>query len=132
MQDTPSLLCTKMHSPVTKKERPSTSHQVSPLSNIDGSEELREDNHRLRLHLKRYKALLEEKAEKLMQKREALMSCQSTNLKYLQEHSEAMKFKIEQQELLEEGKRTIKQYQEQIETYEQEKVNFQRQLTSSA
>ena len=123
-----SLLCTKMPSPVTRKERPSTSHQVSPLSSTDGSEELREDNHRLRLQLKRYKALLEEKAEKLVHKGEALMSCQSTNLKYLQELSEAMKFKIEQQGLLEEGKRTIKQYREQIENYEQEKVTFQSQL----
>ena len=123
-----SLLCAKMPSPVTQKDRPSTSHHVSPLSSPEGSEELQEDNHQLRLQLRRYKALLEEKAEQLIQKREALMGCQSTNLKYLQELSEAMKFKIEQQELLEEGKRTIRQYREQVETYEQEKVTFQRQL----
>lgn len=65
----------------------------------------------------------------MVQKREALMSCQSTNLRYLQELSEAMKFKIEQQEVLEDGKRTIRQYREQLEAYEQEKFTLQRQLT---
>lgn len=124
-----SFLCSKMPSPVTKKDRPSVSQHISPLSSPGGSEELREDNHQLRLQLRRYKALLEEKSEQLLQKREALMGCQSTNLKYLQELSEAMKSKIEQQEILEESKKAIRQYQEQAEAHEQEKATFQRQLT---
>lgn len=44
-----SLLCSKMPSLVKKKEQPSTSQHVSPLSSPGGSEELLEDNQRLRL-----------------------------------------------------------------------------------
>jgi DNA repair exonuclease SbcCD ATPase subunit len=102
------------------------------LSNTNRSEELREDNRQLILQLKIYKTLLEEKAKLFIQKRKALMSCQSINLKYLQKRLAAMKFKIEQQELPKEGMRIIRQYREQIEIYEQKKVTLQRQLTNYA
>ena len=124
-----TVFCYKMPSPTPKKDLAGPSQSHSPLSSPE-ADEMRQDNHKLKLQLKRYKTLLDEKSEQLLQKTEALMSCQSTNLKYLQELTDAMKFKIEQQESAEESKKTIKQYQEQLEAHKREKVTLQRKLNS--
>lgn len=50
--------------------------------------------------------MLEEKSTQLLQKSKALINYQSTNLMYLQELVGAMKFKIKQQDYLEDSKNT--------------------------
>ena len=98
--------CYKMPSLVTKKDQPSTFEHLNQLSSPCGWDKLLEDNHKLRLQVTKYKAMLEEKSTQLLQKSKALINYQSTNLMYLQELVGAMKFKIKQQDYLEDSKNT--------------------------
>lgn len=68
--------------PAIGNDQPSLSHILSPLSSPGGSEELAEENRMHKLQLNKYKDLLQDKSEQLIEKGETLISCQSTNVKH--------------------------------------------------
>jgi len=81
---------------------------VSPPPSSPGdSEELMEDNQRLRIQLQQCRDVLREKIEQLWTKSELLITCQYENVKHLQALAEAMREKVEHQRRLEDSNKTI-------------------------
>lgn len=75
----------------------------------------------------KYKDLLWDKSEQLIEKSEALISCQSTNVKHLLKLAQAMKEKMDQHVLFEENKKIMNYYHEQLIVKEKERLNMQEQ-----
>jgi hypothetical protein len=108
---------------------PSTSRVFSPPpSSPEDSEELMEDNQRLRVHLQQCRDELKEKTEQLWTKSELLITCQAENVKHLQAMAEAMREKMEYQRRLEDNNKTIASNQEQMAAQEREIIALQSRL----
>jgi hypothetical protein len=102
------FFCRDVLAPRVRREAPSTSQAVSPPPSSPGdSEELMEDNQRLRIQLQQCRDVLREKIEQLWTKSELLITCQYENVKHLQALAEAMREKVEHQRRLEDSNKTI-------------------------
>lgn len=124
-----SIFCQELPRPLSGNNQPFASHFSSPLSSPGGFDELTEENRRLRIQLKRYKDLLQDKSDQLLEKNESLISLQTHNAKHLWELAQATKEKMEQHVALEENKRSLDSYREQLGVKE-EKMALQGQLNS--
>lgn len=105
---------------------PSSSTQTpSPLASPMSKSE---ENSRLQLQVERYEELLQEKRTQLIEKSEALVSCQSTKVKHLLELAEAVKEKMDNQIILDEHKKTIDWQQKQVADKEAENEALRQQV----
>ena len=124
-----SFFCHDVPAPRPLHEAPSTSRMASPaLSSPGDSDELTEENHRLRVQLQQCREALHEKTEQLWAKSELLIRCQSENVRHLQEQAEAMKGKVEYQHRLEDSHKTIAFGQDQLAAQEKEIMALQSRL----
>ena len=108
---TPAVPCVPLTSTLTP----------SPLSSPGDSDSLHDKNHRLQVKLEATKKALQEK-------REALMTCQTTTVKHIMELAKVLKENMDQHIKLEENKKAMDAYLKQHAAAEEENMALQNKL----
>ena len=83
----------------------------------------------MRIQLERSKELLQEKRNQLIEKTEALIKCQTVNVKHIYELAQAMKDKMEDQVAMEGHLKTIDLLQNQVAEKEKENATLRQQVS---
>ena len=124
-----SVCSQELPQPAVVLRTPLSSNPTQSLSSNFGElEELRKANHRLRLQVNRYKALVQEKSKELAEKNESLVACQSTTVKHIFDLAASLKDRLDQQVVLDEHKKANDLYQKQVVEKEQENMLLKQQL----
>lgn len=121
-----SIYCQTLPPRVIPSGSPTSS--VPTPSPLSSPEKVREEVAGLRRQLEQCQEALQEKRVELIEKTEALIKCQSANVKHIYELAQAMKEKMEDQAVIEGHNKTIDLLQNQVAEKEKENVTLRQQV----